>query len=97
MTIELVICLLFGIGLGLIFFIGLWWTVRRAISAKQPAVWFLFSLIVRMTIVLSGFYWIMDGHWQRLVAVLLGFIIARIVVTRITPMIEQKSEQHHAS
>jgi uncharacterized protein YpmS len=30
--------------------------------------------------VLAGFYFVSQGHWPRLVAVLLGFLIARVVV-----------------
>ena len=45
-----------GLALGLIFFGGLWWTVRKAVASRQPALWFLGSLLARMAIVLAGFY-----------------------------------------
>jgi F1F0 ATPase subunit 2 len=46
--------------------------------------WFLGSLLLRTGIVLTGFYFVSGGHWDRLLTCLLGFIIARIIVTRFT-------------
>ena len=73
-----------GIVLGAIFFGGLWLTVRKGVSSKQPALWFFGSLAVRMSAVLSGFYFVSGGRWERLLACLLGFIMARLVVMRLT-------------
>jgi F1F0 ATPase subunit 2 len=73
-----------GLLLGAIFFGGLWWTVRKGIFSKSPALWFLGSMLLRMSIVLAGFYFIGRGDWQRLVVCLLGFVIARIIVMRLT-------------
>ena len=58
-----------GVVLGAIFFGGLWWTVRKGVSSKQPALWFLGSLLLRMSIVLAGFYFVARGHWERLLVV----------------------------
>ena len=44
--------------LGAIFFGGLWWTVRRGISSRRPALWFFGSLLLRMSIALAGFYFV---------------------------------------
>ena len=73
-----------GLLLGTIFFGGLWWTVRKGISSKSPALWFFGSLLLRMSIVLGGFYLIGRGDWHRIVVCLLGFIIARLIVMRLT-------------
>jgi F1F0 ATPase subunit 2 len=80
----LALALAAGLVLGAIFFGGLWWTVRRGIFAKSPALWFLGSMLLRMGIVLAGFYYVGRGDWQRLVTCLTGFIIARFIVTRLT-------------
>jgi F1F0 ATPase subunit 2 len=80
----LVLALAAGLSLGAIFFGGLWWTVRKGVSSKRPAFWFLGSLLLRMSLVLVGFYFVGRGNWQRLVACLLGFIIARFCVMRLT-------------
>lgn len=73
-----------GVSLGAFFFGGLWWTVRRGLTAKQPVLWFLGSLLLRTSLILAGFYFVSDGHWDRLLACLLGFVIARFLVTRFT-------------
>ena len=83
-TVTLMLAWVAGVGLGAIFFGGLWWTVRKGVSSPRPALWFLGSLLLRMCIVLTGFYFVGRGNWERLVACLLGFVIARLVVTRLT-------------
>ena len=80
----LVLALSAGLLLGAIFFGGLWWTVRKGASSEQPAFWFLGSLLLRMSMALAGFYLVSSGHWQRLLVCLIGFVIARLVVLRLT-------------
>ena len=74
-----------GLIMGAIFFGGLWWTVRKGVSSKRPALWFLGSLLLRTGVVVAGFYVVSDGHWQRLLACLFGFAVARFIVTWLTP------------
>lgn len=76
-----VLALVAGEILGGIFFGGLWWTTRRGLSSGQPALWFFVSLLVRTGIVLAGFYVVSGSHWERLLACLLGFVMAHIAVT----------------
>ena len=83
-TLTLLLAWVAGGVLGTIFFGGLWWTVRKGVSSKRPALWFLGSLLLRMSIALAGFYFVSGGHWDRLLACLLGFVIARFIVTRFT-------------
>jgi F1F0 ATPase subunit 2 len=73
-----------GAVLGAIFFGGLWWTVRKGAASPRPALWFLGSLLLRMSLVLAGFYAVGGGHWERLLLCLLGFLAARVIVTRMT-------------
>lgn len=73
-----------GIVLGIIFFGGLWLTVRKGLDSKNATLIFMGSLVVRMAIVLVGFYYIGGDNWQKLLACLGGFLIARIVITRLT-------------
>jgi len=82
----LVLVLLAGMLLGAIFFGGLWWTVLKGVSARQPALWFSTSLLLRTGITLAGFYFVSGADWKRLLLCLLGFIIARLIVTRLTAM-----------
>lgn len=73
-----------GVALGAIFFGGLWWTVHRGVSSPRPAFWFLGSTLLRTSIVLFGFYFAGRGDWRRWVACLLGFLISRFTVLRLT-------------
>jgi F1F0 ATPase subunit 2 len=79
-----VIGLIAGFLLGAFFFGGLWWTVRQGASSKSPALWFAGSMLLRTSIVLAGFYFIGRENWKRLVVCLLGFIVARFIVMRLT-------------
>ena len=79
-TLKLVLAGGAGVMLGAVFFGGLWWTVRKGVASKQPALWFLGSLLLRTAIALAGFYFVSGGHWERLLSCLLGFIMARLVV-----------------
>jgi F1F0 ATPase subunit 2 len=89
---ALILALLAGVMLGVIFFAGLWWSVRWGISSKWAAVWFLGSLLLRTAIALAGFYFIAQGDWRRVVACLLGFLIARFWVVLLTRVpIEKRS------
>jgi F1F0 ATPase subunit 2 len=94
---EALILMLAGIAgmvLGAIFFGGLWWTIRKGLSSNQPALWFFVSLLLRTSIVLAGFLVLARGHWQRLVAGLLGFVMARLVVTWLTRSRQEISHAH---
>lgn len=82
-----------GVALGAIFFGGLWWTVRRGMVSPRPAVWFIGSLVLRMSVVITGFYVVGVGDWRRMVACLLGFILARIVATRLLPASRQNIQE----
>ncbi|MGA7750567.1 MAG: ATP synthase subunit I [Gallionella sp.] len=83
---HLILVLLAGMLLGAIFFGGLWWTVLKGVSATQPALWFSISLLLRTGVTLAGFYFVSGADWKRLLLCLLGFIIARLIVTRLTAM-----------
>ncbi|MDD5274892.1 MAG: ATP synthase subunit I [Methylovulum sp.] len=73
-----------GMGLGAVFFGGLWWTVRKGLSSRRPWLWIAFSSLLRTGIALVGFYVVAGDHWQRLLLCLLGFLMARLAVTWLT-------------
>jgi F1F0 ATPase subunit 2 len=80
--IQLVLALVTGFGCGLIFFGGLWWTVRKATGFSAPALLFGVSFLVRMTMALAGFYWASFAHWAGVLICLAGFLAARAFITR---------------
>ncbi len=83
-TLTSVLACVAGAALGAIFFGSLWWTVRQGLLSKQPALWFCGSLLLRMSLALGGFYLISGRHWERLLLCLLGFVMARLLVTWLT-------------
>jgi F1F0 ATPase subunit 2 len=89
---ALVLPLLAGVLLGMFFFGGLWWTIRRGVSSKQPAALFFFSLLLRTGIALAGFYFVARGDWRRVLSCLVGFILARILVTWLTRVPSTKAQ-----
>jgi F1F0 ATPase subunit 2 len=100
-TVTLVLAWVAGIFVGGIFFGGLWWTIRKGLSSNRSALWFLGSLLLRTSIALAGFYFAAGGHWERLLVCLLGFVMARLIVTWLTRPAKQPSclarEANHAS
>ncbi len=83
-ALRLVLALVTGGLLGGIFFGGLWWTVHKVVSSKQPALWILGSMLLRTSLTLAGFYLVARGHWERLLVCLIGFVVARLIVTWLT-------------
>ncbi|EOR96668.1 hypothetical protein ADIARSV_0091 [Arcticibacter svalbardensis MN12-7] len=59
-------------------------------GTRYPAMWILLSSLTRTVIVLTGFYFVAQGNWQKLVIAVSGFIIARFLVMRITGRLDQK-------
>ena len=78
----LLVAFFVGMGAGVFYFGGLWWTVRRLPSARQPALLTLGSFFVRTGLSLAAFYFASGGQWQRILASLLGFIIVRVFLVR---------------
>ncbi len=68
-----------GLMLGVVFFGGLWWTVRKSLVSSRPGLWFFFSLLLRMSSALAGFYFTGHEHWQKLIMCLLGFLVVRFI------------------
>jgi len=71
-----------GILLAIIYLGALWFTVKNLHNRGYAAVWLLSSMLIRMMLLVFSFYLIMgDGHWQRLLAALSGFIAMRLLTT----------------
>jgi len=83
-ALHLMLALVAGVLLGAMFFGGLWWTVQKGVSSKWSALWFFGSLLLRTSIALAGFYFIARDNWEKLPVCLLGFIMARLIVTCLT-------------
>ncbi len=68
-----------GILIGLFYFGGLWWTLRRLPISRGPLLWMTASFLVRAALSLLGFYFAAGGDWMRLFTCLPGFILVRTV------------------
>ncbi len=94
---NLALALTAGVMLGGIFFWGLWWTVHKGVRSQQPAFWVLASMLVRTAIVLTGFYLVAQGRWERLLMCLAGFIIARFITIAFVRGADVSRETGHAT
>jgi F1F0 ATPase subunit 2 len=77
-----------GMLLGVFFFGGLWWTIRKTLSSSQAALWFSGSFLVRTGVVLLGFYFVAQGDWRRIAGCVAGFLSARLFIVRLTRLKE---------
>jgi F1F0 ATPase subunit 2 len=97
-TPTLVLAFIAGVGLGAAFFGSLWWTPEKAMPSPRPALWFASSILLRMGVTLTGFYFVSSGHWPRMLSCLLGFALSRPVVTWLTrPPARPLAEANHAA
>ena len=74
---ELLISFIVGAAIGVIYFAGLWETIRKLPDAEKPVRRMALSYALRMTLALSGFYFVMQGEWERLAAAMVGFLLMR--------------------
>ncbi len=80
--IRLGLSLLAGAAIGAGYFRALWWTIERLSHARRPALLLLGSSFARIVMAVGLFWVISGGRWQRLLACVLGFMIARLVMIR---------------
>jgi F1F0 ATPase subunit 2 len=81
MNLTPIISAIAGSLLGLLFFGGLWLTVRYGLSSPRPWLWFLPSLLFRSGVVLAGFAFLAGTGMANLLWCTAGFITAKIIVT----------------
>lgn len=74
------VSLIAGMLLGAVFFGGLWWTVRRGVASRTPALWFIASPVLRTAVALSGFYCVASGDWRNVLGCTTGFLVSRTLI-----------------
>ena len=77
---ELIVPAIGGIVLGGIFFGGLYWTVASLSRFRQKGLVLVSSAVVRLVIVGAGLMLLGAGSWQRMIATLLGILVARQIL-----------------
>lgn len=101
-SLPLFLAALAGLALGGFFFGSLWWTVRRTLSAAPSAspvstvLSHLGLLVLRLAVTLFGFYAVGAGQWERLLACLGGFLLARLAATWFTRAWERRQASQAA-
>ena len=77
----LILMFMAGLALGALYFISLWETVRRLERTGGGARLLAISFAVRLAIILTVFFFLMNGHWERLAAAMIGFVVIRKILT----------------
>ena len=72
-----------GALLGAFYFNSLWNTVKKVTDEGKQGMFLLTGYFLRTGVVLAGFYIIMSGRWERVVAALAGFILIREIMKRV--------------
>ncbi|HUN53532.1 MAG TPA: ATP synthase subunit I [Smithella sp.] len=77
-----ILILMFGAGLalGAFYFIGLWQTLRRVAQTENRMRLLAISFVVRLAVILTAFFFLMDSHWERLAAAMAGFVVMRKIL-----------------
>lgn len=70
-----------GLALGMLFYVALVLVMRQWNRKGFALKYFLFYL-VRVFLLLTGFYFLTDGSWKRLLAVAVGFTLSRFISQR---------------
>ncbi len=73
-----------GLGIGLLFYGGLWVTVSRIHSVAHPALLIATSFVLRMSVALAGIWFVSAGDIPRVASCLAGFLCGRWIVVRLT-------------
>ena len=73
-----------GLGIGIFFYGGLWLTVSRISSARRPGLLLVASSGARAALALAAMAVVSQGNAGRIMLCLLGFLIARPLVFRLT-------------
>ena len=89
---DLIFPLAIGLLLGGVFYGGLWFTVNKALSSKRPWLWTVASFVIRMGVVVAGLILVAGPDWKRILAMLLGIVIARPIISQLTGIPKNEPE-----
>lgn len=71
-----------GLGLGFIYFGGLWLTVRQAVRSSHPSILLMGSFVLRAGLTLGGIYLVGGGRVGQILFCLVGFVLMRLVLVK---------------
>ena len=90
----IVLALITGVVLGIIFFYGLWLTVKKAVTAKIPALWILGSFLIRTSVILLGIYYVGNIDIKNYIICGVGFVIGRYMMRAFTKQYQLPMDTH---
>ena len=82
LPLQFVLSALAGMLLAFGFFAGLWWTVNRILTSPSPHLLVGGSFLIRMAIVLMGFWYIAREGWQQLLVAAGSFLLMRFLLIK---------------
>ena len=75
--------LFIGLGLGILYFAGLWLTVKNMQKSRSPVALTLVSFFLRTAVVLLVLIFVArQGNYINIITLLAGFIIGRLILSR---------------
>lgn len=80
---ALLVPLAAGMGVGWVYFHGLWLTVRHLHRFRRPGLALLSSFTLRVLVATAVFVLLLTEGWAWLVAALVGFLIVRGIAIRL--------------
>ena len=93
-TVPALQSLIVGSLLGVLYFGGLWWTVRRTLQQELHVARYLLSFFLRSALVLVGFYYLALTYGLHVLFGMLGFLLSRLLITRhLRPQFSQGEEE----
>ncbi|MRR35788.1 ATP synthase subunit I [bacterium] len=92
MTLNIMFALICGMALGTFFTFNLWSSVKKMVDQKTPWHVLFLNFLLRLSVVLLGFYLIMDGSRARLIAAIIGFVIVKEILTRLVGSKDQVTQ-----
>jgi len=74
-----------GVMLALMFYGGLWLTLRALAPARHASLLMAGSFWLRTLVVTAGFFWLAGSRFDYAVSTLVGFVAGRLVVGKLFP------------
>lgn len=74
------ISFLFGFLIGIVYFGGLYYSTRKFKDVKNPAIFMFLSFIIRMAVLIAGFYYLAKIDYKNVLIGLIGVILVRFIM-----------------
>lgn len=76
----MIVSFLIGLLMGILYFGGLYFSTQKFNSAKSPALFMILSFVLRMGILIVGFYYLSKSGYKNILIGLLGVMLVRFIM-----------------